>query len=75
MARHPNVQPVIKEAATRTPALFGRSWHTDSAFLSRPPSISTLHSVEFPPFGGDTAWANTALAYRMLRTILDEVPI
>lgn len=63
---HPDVQPVIKEAATRSAALFGGSWHTDSAFLPRPPSISTLYSVEIPPFGGDTAWANTALAYRML---------
>jgi alpha-ketoglutarate-dependent taurine dioxygenase len=63
---HPNVQPVIKEADTRTRALFGGSWHTDSAFLEQPPSISTLYSVEIPPFGGDTTWANCALAYRML---------
>lgn len=63
---HPDVQPVIKEAATRSKAIFGGSWHTDSAFLARPPSISTLYSVEIPPFGGDTAWANSALAYRML---------
>lgn len=63
---HPNVQPVIKEADTRTNALFGGSWHTDSAFLEQPPSISTLYSIEIPPFGGDTAWANCALAYRML---------
>lgn len=63
---HPDVQPVIKEAATRSKAIFGGSWHTDSAFLPQPPSISTLFSVEIPPFGGDTAWANTVLAYRML---------
>jgi alpha-ketoglutarate-dependent taurine dioxygenase len=63
---HPDVQPVIKEAATRSKAIFGGSWHTDSAFLPRPPSISTLYSVEIPPFGGDTAWANTVLAYSML---------
>jgi taurine dioxygenase len=63
---HPDVQPVIKEQDSRSKAIFGGSWHTDSAFLERPPSISTLYSVEIPPFGGDTAWANTALAYRML---------
>jgi taurine dioxygenase len=63
---HPDVQPVIKEPDSRSKAIFGGSWHTDSAFLERPPSISTLYSVEIPPFGGDTAWANTALAYRML---------
>lgn len=66
MPGHPDVQPVIKEAADRAKAIFGGSWHTDSAFLARPPSISTLYSVEIPPFGGDTAWANTVLAYRML---------
>jgi taurine dioxygenase len=63
---HPNVQPVIKEAATRSKAIFGGSWHTDSAFLAQPPSVSTLYSVEIPPFGGDTAWANMVLAYDML---------
>ncbi|OJY63064.1 MAG: hypothetical protein BGP16_04275 [Sphingobium sp. 66-54] len=63
---HPDVQPVIKEADKRTKALFGGSWHTDSAFLARPPSVSTLYSVEIPPYGGDTAWANTVLAYNML---------
>lgn len=63
---HPDVQPVIKEADKRSKAIFGGSWHTDSAFLDRPPSISTLYSVDIPPFGGDTMWANTVLAHSML---------
>jgi alpha-ketoglutarate-dependent taurine dioxygenase len=62
----PGVQPVIKEADARARSIFGGSWHTDSAFLERPPAISTLYGVEIPPFGGDTAWANNVLAYRML---------
>ena len=62
----PGVQPVIKEAEAKAKSIFGGSWHTDSAFLARPPKISTLYSVEVPPFGGDTAWANSGLAYRML---------
>jgi alpha-ketoglutarate-dependent taurine dioxygenase len=70
---HPNVQPVIKEAETRTNALFGGSWHTDSAFLEQPPSISTLYSIQIPPFGGDTAWANCALAYRMLSPTMQAI--
>jgi taurine dioxygenase len=70
---HPNVQPVIKEASTRSKAIFGGSWHTDSAFLERPPSISTLYSVEVPPFGGDTAWASTVLAYNMLSPTMQRV--
>lgn len=63
---HPNVLPLIKEADVRTPLVFGGGWHTDSPFLPRPPAITTLRSVEVPPFGGDTAFADTALAYRTL---------
>lgn len=63
---HPNVQPVIKEADAKTGMVFGSGWHTDSPFLSRPPAISMLYGVDIPPFGGDTIWANTALAYAML---------
>lgn len=63
---HRNVQPVIKEADHRSPALFGSGWHTDSPFLPVPPGVTILRSVEVPPFGGDTVWANTALAFRML---------
>ncbi|HTY49956.1 MAG TPA: TauD/TfdA family dioxygenase, partial [Steroidobacteraceae bacterium] len=41
-------------------------WHTDSPFLPRPPAVTTLRSVQVPPFGGDTTWANSALAYAAL---------
>lgn len=63
---HPNVQPVIKEAEARSKGLFGSGWHTDSPFLPEPPGVTILRSVEIPPFGGDTVWANGALAFRML---------
>lgn len=63
---HPNVQPLIKEAETRTGMVFGSGWHTDSPFLPEPPAISMLYGVDIPPFGGDTIWANTVLAYRTL---------
>lgn len=63
---HPEVQPVIKEADHRTGHLFGTGWHTDSPFLAVPPAISTLRSIEVPPFGGDTMWANSALAFAAL---------
>ena len=46
--------------------VFGEGWHTDSPFLPEPPSITMLYSVQVPPFGGDTTWANAALAYSML---------
>ena len=63
---HREVHPIIKEAETRTPSLFGGGWHTDSPFLAEPPAITTLRAVEVPPFGGDTSWANCALAFRHL---------
>lgn len=63
---HRNVHPLIKEADDPSKMVFGEGWHTDSPFLPEPPSITILHSVEVPPFGGDTIWCNSALAYAML---------
>jgi taurine dioxygenase len=63
---HRDVHPLIKEADDASKMVFGEGWHTDSPFLPQPPSITILRSVQVPPFGGDTMWANSALAYRML---------
>lgn len=63
---HRNVHPLIKEANDASRMVFGEGWHTDSPFLPEPPAITLLRSVEVPPFGGDTTWANSALAYAML---------
>jgi taurine dioxygenase len=67
---HRNVQPVIKEADHRSKGLFGAGWHTDSPFLPVPPGVTILRSVEIPPYGGDTVWANCALAFRMLSSAM-----
>ena len=63
---HRNVHPLIKDADDKSRMVFGSGWHTDSPFLAEPPSITMLYSVEVPPLGGDTTWANAALAYAML---------
>ncbi len=42
-------------------------WHTDSSFNDIPPSLSVLYSVEIPPAGGDTGFAN-------MYTALDALP-
>ncbi|MGC1523015.1 MAG: TauD/TfdA family dioxygenase [Steroidobacteraceae bacterium] len=63
---HRDVHPLIKEADDRSEMVFGEGWHTDSPFLPEPPSITILRSVQVPPLGGDTTFANAALAYRML---------
>ncbi len=41
-------------------------WHTDKPYYAVPPAITTLYAVELPPAGGDTEFANTALAYDAL---------
>jgi taurine dioxygenase len=63
---HRDVHPLIKEADDRSKMVFGEGWHTDSPFMPEPPAITILRSVQVPPFGGDTTFANSALAYRML---------
>lgn len=70
---HPNVQPVIREADEAFPFVFGGSWHTDSPFLERPPSIGILYGVDIPPYGGDTWWANSTLAYQFLSERMREM--
>ena len=42
------------------------SWHTDVTFVDHPPAASVLRAVVLPPFGGDTLWTNTEVAYRTL---------
>ena len=63
---HPNVQQLLKKADEDVPFVSGGIWHTDSSFLENPPSIGLLYAVEVPPYGGDTLWANSELAYSYL---------
>lgn len=63
---HPHVQPVIMEANDKSKYIFGSGWHMDSPIIEHPPALTILRSVEVPPFGGDTQWCNTALAYKTL---------
>lgn len=69
----PDVQPVLKEAATKSKVIFGGGHHTDSAFLERPPSVSVLHGVDIPPYGGDTIWYNSVMAYESLSPAMREM--
>jgi alpha-ketoglutarate-dependent taurine dioxygenase len=66
MPGHPNVQHLLKEASTRVDRVFGEGWHTDSPFLARPPAVSLLYGICIPPYGGDTWWANSEVAYDFL---------
>ena len=60
----PLVTPVIKLEHERMN--FGGVWHSDTAYLTRPPMASMLYAVEIPPYGGDTLFANQYLAYETL---------
>lgn len=66
MPEHPHVVRVLKEANERTPVVFGGAWHTDWSFQERPPAFTLLYGHDIPPFGGDTLYANLALAYEWL---------
>ena len=41
-------------------------WHTDVTYSPAPPSGAMLHAIELPGIGGDTIFANTAIAYERL---------
>lgn len=41
-------------------------WHADMTYTERPPMAAILYAIEIPPAGGDTYWANMALAYETL---------
>jgi alpha-ketoglutarate-dependent sulfate ester dioxygenase len=48
------------------------AWHTDLTFLDAYPQASILRALVVPPYGGDTIWANTAVAYSSLPPKLRE---
>jgi taurine dioxygenase len=64
LAEFPKIIEVKKLEHER--AAFGAIWHSDTAYLERPPMASMLLARELPPFGGDTLFANMYLAYEGL---------
>lgn len=61
---HPEVIEVRKEPDDKLN--FGGVWHTDTAYLAKPPMGSVLYAKEIPESGGDTMFANLYLAYETL---------
>jgi taurine dioxygenase len=45
---------------------FGGVWHSDTAYLERPPMATMLVAREVPPAGGDTLWANMYAVHESL---------
>jgi len=60
----PQITPVIKLEHEKIN--FGGLWHSDTAYLERPPMATMLIARETPPRGGDTLFANMYLAYETL---------
>jgi taurine dioxygenase len=71
----PLVVPIVKEPDETVN--FGGIWHSDTAYLERPPMATLLYALETPPVGGDTLFANQVLAYESLsdgmRAVLDRL--
>lgn len=45
---------------------YENAWHCDATWRESPPMGCVLRCIECPPVGGDTMWANMALAYEKL---------
>jgi alpha-ketoglutarate-dependent taurine dioxygenase len=48
-------------------------WHTDVTFVPNPPMASILRGVVVPPYGGDTQFANLAVAYQRLSPAIQQL--
>jgi taurine dioxygenase len=60
----PKIIEVKKLEHERT--AFGAIWHSDTAYLERPPMGTMLLAREVPPFGGDTLFASMYAAFEAL---------
>ena len=52
---------------------YENAWHTDATWRVAPPMGCVLRCVECPPVGGDTMWANMALAYEKLPQVIKDL--
>ena len=67
---HPDVHIIARPGNPSLPPISG--FHTDTCFVERPPSYTSLAAVELPDVGGDTVFANQYLAYESLSDVMKE---
>ena len=60
----PEIIRIIKEPFEQN--AWGEGWHSDVSYNPEPTMAVILKSVEIPPVGGDTMFANMELAYETL---------
>jgi alkyl sulfatase len=69
-APHPLIKPLEGTASVvEFDSRYGNranAWHSDLTYLPAYPRATLLRALVIPPAGGDTVWANTALAYQQL---------
>ena len=67
----PEVIEIIKTEMDTTN--FGGSWHSDTSYMPQPAMATALYALQVPDAGGDTLYANTALAYDALSDAMREM--
>jgi len=68
---YPDVQ-IVERLADDTRMVVGEGFHNDSTFMRTPPTTVTMHAIDVPDFGGDTAFSNLYLAYETLSPAMQE---
>jgi taurine dioxygenase len=74
MPGHPNILEVRREPDEKA-IVFGAAWHSDWSFQESPPSATLLAAKVIPPVGGDTLYADLALAFESLPDDLKEIAL
>ncbi|HSV77955.1 MAG TPA: TauD/TfdA family dioxygenase [Ramlibacter sp.] len=62
---HPGLVQIYKDPSSPVDR-YENSWHTDATWREAPPMGCVLRCIECPEVGGDTMWANMAVAYERL---------
>lgn len=60
----------VARAASETGPIFAESWHTDWSFQATPPAGTCLYGIRIPPVGGDTLFADQAMALEKMPAAL-----
>ena len=63
MDEHPDIIELRNVGKARD---VNQHWHSDMTYNTAPPKLTMLYAHEAPEIGGDTAFANQALAYESL---------
>lgn len=68
------VHKIVREAEAKWGERnFGDNWHIDQSVREVPNSIFGLYSLQVPPYGGDTMFANLYMAYDALSPGMQEL--